>query len=251
MSQDSNEQRIVFGVRPVEELVRARPRDVSVVYVADGTARPRLNGSFRRPRSGHRGRIPPAPDGGRAGGRRRSPGAGGGHRAVRYVTIDDILAVATAAKEPPLVVLLDGITDPHNLGAIVRSAEVLGAHGVVIPARGAAPVTPGAVKASAGATERVRIAEVDNLMRDHRLPARDAACACWAPAPARASGSTRSTSPVRSGWSWARRGRACARRWRVAATAFPHPAARRGLVAQRLGRRRHRALRSGAPAAPA
>ncbi len=83
----------------------------------------------------------------------------------RYVTIDDILGAATQANEPPLVVLLDGITDPHNLGAIIRSAEVLGAHGVVIPAKGAAPVTAGAVKASAGATERVRIAEVNNLMR--------------------------------------------------------------------------------------
>ncbi|HVR02527.1 MAG TPA: 23S rRNA (guanosine(2251)-2'-O)-methyltransferase RlmB, partial [Polyangia bacterium] len=83
----------------------------------------------------------------------------------RYATIDDILGAATQANEPPLVVLLDGITDPHNLGAIVRSAEVLGAHGVVIPAHRAAPVTPAAVKASAGATERVRIAQVTNILR--------------------------------------------------------------------------------------
>ena len=67
--------------------------------------------------------------------------------------------------EPPLIVLLDGITDPHNLGAIARSVEVLGATGVVIPSRGSASVTPGAVKASAGATERVRIAEVPNLLK--------------------------------------------------------------------------------------
>jgi 23S rRNA (guanosine2251-2'-O)-methyltransferase len=75
------------------------------------------------------------------------------------------LAGAGRAGAPPLIVLLDGITDPHNLGAIVRSAEVLGAHGVAVPARGSASVTPGAVKASAGATERVRIAEVQNLLR--------------------------------------------------------------------------------------
>jgi 23S rRNA (guanosine2251-2'-O)-methyltransferase len=83
----------------------------------------------------------------------------------RYVTVNDILKAAAQAGEPPLLVLLDGITDPHNLGAIVRSAEVLGAHGVVIPAHRAAPVTAGAVKASAGATERVRIAEVVNLLK--------------------------------------------------------------------------------------
>ena len=60
-----------------------------------------------------------------------------------YATLDEILAAATRANEAPLVVLLDGITDPHNLGAIIRSAEVLGAHGVVIPEHRAAPVTPG------------------------------------------------------------------------------------------------------------
>ncbi len=61
--------------------------------------------------------------------------------------------------------LLDGITDPHNFGALVRSAEVLGAHGVVVPDRGAAPVTPVVVKSSAGATERTKIARVGNLLK--------------------------------------------------------------------------------------
>ena len=96
----------------------------------------------------------------------RPPGLVGRDGRLRYVTIDDILGAATQADEPPLVVLLDGITDPHNLRRrSFAGAEVLGAHGVVIPAKGAAPVDRGAVKASAGATERVRIAEVNNLMR--------------------------------------------------------------------------------------
>ena len=73
----------------------------------------------------------------------------------RYAELGELLDAANEAHEPALIVLLDGITDPHNLGAIARSAEVLGAHGLVIPARGSASVTPGAVKASAGATERV------------------------------------------------------------------------------------------------
>src|SRR5204862_6844269 len=83
----------------------------------------------------------------------------------RYATVGDLQDAAKRAGEPPLIVLLDGITDPHNLGAIARSVEVLGAHGVVIPSRGSASVTPGAVKASAGATERVAIAEVPNLLK--------------------------------------------------------------------------------------
>jgi len=86
----------------------------------------------------------------------------------RYAELGEVLARAAPVAdgaEPLLILLLDGITDPHNLGALVRSAEVLGAHGVVIPDRSAAPVTPAAVKASAGATERMRIARVGNLLR--------------------------------------------------------------------------------------
>jgi 23S rRNA (guanosine2251-2'-O)-methyltransferase len=83
----------------------------------------------------------------------------------RYAELPELLGAAAAAGEPALLLLLDGITDPHNLGALVRSAEVLGAHGVVIPDRDAAPVTPAAVKASAGATERVKIVRIGNLLR--------------------------------------------------------------------------------------
>jgi 23S rRNA (guanosine2251-2'-O)-methyltransferase len=158
--------RIVFGVRPVDELVRARPREVSVVYVADGTRSPELEQVVQTAKErGVAVEFRPR--------RLVAELAGGGvHQGIlaiagayRYVTVNDVLNAARDAGEPPLLVLLDGITDPHNLGAIVRSAEVLGAHGVVIPARGAAPVTAGAVKASAGATERVRIAEVLNLLK--------------------------------------------------------------------------------------
>ena len=211
--------RIVFGVRPVGELVRARPDEVSVIYVADGTRGPEIEevvqaAKERRVSVEFRPRRMVAD---------LAPGAV--HQGIvaiagrfRYATLEELLAAAKQAGEPALIVLLDGITDPHNLGAIVRSAEVLGAHGLVIPARGSASVTPGAVKASAGATERVRIAEVLNLLKAIDTCARRA-CACWARAPATASVSTRSTSASRPGWSSARRGRGCARRSPGAATA--------------------------------
>lgn len=79
-----------------------------------------------------------------------------------YCTLDDLLH---EEARPSLFVALDEITDPQNLGAIVRSAAAFGAHGVIIPARRAAPVTPVAVRAAAGATEWMRIARVTNLVR--------------------------------------------------------------------------------------
>ena len=85
--------------------------------------------------------------------------------AVPYVALGDILATAAAKGEDLFLILLDGITDPHNLGAIVRSAECAGAHGVVIPERRAAGLTPAAAKAAAGALNHMPIARVKNLNR--------------------------------------------------------------------------------------
>jgi 23S rRNA (guanosine2251-2'-O)-methyltransferase len=164
-------ERVVFGVRPVEELLRARPREVSVVYVADGyrsqeidrlvtAARDRAVNLEFRPRqmvaelagdAVHQGVVALTGE-------------------YAYAELGAILATAAPVAtdpgaEPLLLLLLDSITDPHNFGALVRSAEVLGAHGVVVPDRGAAPVTPVVVKSSAGATERTRIARVGNLLK--------------------------------------------------------------------------------------
>ncbi len=82
---------------------------------------------------------------------------------VQYCEISDILAVAKERGEKPFVVILDGIEDPYNLGSILRSAECAGAHGVIIPKRRAAGVTSSACKASAGAVEYIKVAQVSNL----------------------------------------------------------------------------------------
>jgi 23S rRNA (guanosine2251-2'-O)-methyltransferase len=92
----------------------------------------------------------------------------------RYADVDELLDAAAARGEPPLIVALDGVQDPHNLGAIVRSAYVLGAHGVIVPRDRAAAVTPVVTKVSAGATERIGVAQVTNLVRTlEQLKARD------------------------------------------------------------------------------
>ncbi len=84
--------------------------------------------------------------------------------AVReYCSVEDILALAEERGEPPFVVVCDEISDPHNLGAIIRSAECAGAHGVVIPKRRSAGLTAIVDKASAGAAEHMLIARVPNL----------------------------------------------------------------------------------------
>ena len=82
-----------------------------------------------------------------------------------YAHPDDLLAAAADAGEDPLVVALDGVTDPRNLGAVVRSVTAFGGHGVVVPERRAAGMTAGAWKASAGTAARTPVARATNLTR--------------------------------------------------------------------------------------
>jgi 23S rRNA (guanosine2251-2'-O)-methyltransferase len=82
-----------------------------------------------------------------------------------YAHPADLTARAAARGQPPLIVALDGITDPRNLGAIARSVAAFGGHGVLLPARRSARVTAGAWKASAGALARVPVAQAPNLVR--------------------------------------------------------------------------------------
>lgn len=95
---------------------------------------------------------------------------GGRHQGVcamtaahEYATVDDIFAAAEKSGQPPFIILADGISDPHNLGAILRTAEAAGAHGVIVPKRRAAGLTWSVGKASAGALEYVPVARVPNI----------------------------------------------------------------------------------------
>ena len=85
--------------------------------------------------------------------------------AVDYKSLDDIFDYAAEKNQDPFIIVLDGVTDPHNLGAIIRSAECAGAHGVIVPERRAAGLGPAAAKAAAGALNYMRIARVKNLNR--------------------------------------------------------------------------------------
>ena len=85
--------------------------------------------------------------------------------AYEYSTVEDILAKAEEKGEPPFLFLLDGIEDPHNLGAIIRTANLAGAHGVIIPKRRAVGLTSTVAKTSAGAINYTPVAKVTNLVR--------------------------------------------------------------------------------------
>ena len=85
--------------------------------------------------------------------------------AYEYSSVEDILAFAEKKGEPPFIFLLDNIEDPHNLGAIIRTANICGAHGVIIPKNRAVGLTSTVAKASAGAINYTRVAKVTNLAK--------------------------------------------------------------------------------------
>lgn len=96
--------------------------------------------------------------------------SGGIHQGViasvsdyRYCTVDDILQRAADRGEPPFIIILDGLEDPHNLGAVMRTAECAGAHGIIIPKRRSVSVTETVAKTSAGAVEYMLCAKVTNI----------------------------------------------------------------------------------------
>lgn len=155
-------KRIVVGPRAVTEAIRARPGDVSAVYV-QADARKAL--AELATEAGRRGikveeRSREALDALARAHKHQGAVAIAGE--YPYADLGSVLA---KAARPPLLVALDEITDPHNLGAIVRSAVAFSADGVLTLKHRAAPVTPVVVRASAGATEHARIVRVTNLAR--------------------------------------------------------------------------------------
>ena len=109
----------------------------------------------------------------RAEGKKLDKLAGGGrHQGVvafvspiEYVEVDDIIKIAKDKGEQPFLLLLNEITDPHNLGAIIRSAEAMGVHGVLLPTRRSAKINETVVKTSAGAANYLPIAQIGNMVQ--------------------------------------------------------------------------------------
>jgi 23S rRNA (guanosine2251-2'-O)-methyltransferase len=159
--------RILYGVNPVRELLRAGGAEVSELWLAEGGSRAAAFAELERLGRGAGAKVRAAPrqklD--RLAGTDRHQGVVAVVADFRYAALDELLAAAAASGRPPLLVVLDGVEDPHNLGAVIRSAHALGAHGVVIPKDRAVGVTPAAAKASAGAVERCPVARVTNVAK--------------------------------------------------------------------------------------
>jgi 23S rRNA (guanosine2251-2'-O)-methyltransferase len=160
----------LYGVAPVLEALRAGQRSIERITIAEGTRHHRLRELIETARSaGVLVRYAPRVD------LTRSVGAGANHQGVvatvaaaSYANAEDLLdelAARVGTPAPPLCVALDGVEDPRNLGAILRTVECAGVHGVFVPERRAAGLTETVAKAAAGALEHVKVARVTNLSR--------------------------------------------------------------------------------------
>jgi 23S rRNA (guanosine2251-2'-O)-methyltransferase len=159
-------QRLVVGLHPVRELLRAGGR-VHRIAVADSRDRSDVLAEIRELAAAAGVRIETVP---RDELERRAEGLV--HQGVvataapfPYASLRDALDRAEAAGEPPFLVVLDQVTDPHNLGSIARTAEAAGAHGLVVAERRAAGVTPVVEKTAAGALAHLPLVKVTNLAR--------------------------------------------------------------------------------------
>ena len=163
--------RVVYGVNPVRELLRAGGEGLAELWLAEGAERPRAFSELERlgRERGAKVRTAPRPRLDRLAGGAAHQGVVAVVADYRYRDVEDLLAAARERDEQPLLVVLDGVEDPQNLGAVVRSAHALGAHGVILPRDRAAGVTPAAAKASAGAVEHCPVARVANLSRTLEL----------------------------------------------------------------------------------
>jgi 23S rRNA (guanosine2251-2'-O)-methyltransferase len=157
--------RVVYGMNPVRELLRGAAEGLSELWLAEGGTRGAAFGELERTARERGAKVHAAPRAklDRLAGTDRHQGIVAVVADFRYAELPALLARAADAGAPPLLVVLDGVEDPHNLGAIIRSAHALGGHGVVIPRDRAVGVTPVVAKTSAGAIERCPVARVVNV----------------------------------------------------------------------------------------
>jgi 23S rRNA (guanosine2251-2'-O)-methyltransferase len=156
---------ILYGRQPVRECLRARRRHIHQLILAEGVSEKGIVGEILQLARGLKLPVKRAP-------RSELDRIAKVHQGVAlevasypYVEVNAILGWARKLGERPLVLALDHVQDPHNLGALLRTAEAGGIHGAIIPGRRAVGVTPAVVSTSAGASEHLRLAQITNLVR--------------------------------------------------------------------------------------
>jgi 23S rRNA (guanosine2251-2'-O)-methyltransferase len=156
---------ILYGRQPVRECLRARRRHIHQLILAQGVSEKDVVAEILDLAAGLRLPLRRVPRSQLDRIAKVNQGVALEVAGYPYADIQDILRRANKLAEQPFVLALDHVQDPHNLGALLRTAEVVGAHGAIIPRRRAAEVTPAVASASAGACEHLQIAQVTNLAR--------------------------------------------------------------------------------------
>jgi 23S rRNA (guanosine2251-2'-O)-methyltransferase len=154
----------IIGKNPVIEALKSE-RDINKIWIAEGSNRGQMNLITSLAKEGNvliqfvpKKKIDQMVEG-------NHQGVVAQVAAYEYAEVDDILAAAEKRNEAPFIILLDELEDPHNLGSILRTADAVGAHGVIIPKRRAVGLTATVAKASTGAIEYIPVARVTNLAR--------------------------------------------------------------------------------------
>lgn len=163
MQNDSKEKDLIIGRNPVLEALKAgKPIDsILISSGSSGGALGRIVAEARRAGATLKETDKKKLD--RLSGGAPHQGVIAISAAKRYSTTDEIFNLAESKNEPPFIIVLDGVEDPRNLGAIIRIADCLGAHGIIIPKRRSVGLTYSVGRASAGAVEHVTVSRVSNL----------------------------------------------------------------------------------------
>ncbi len=156
---------VLYGLHPVEEAIRSGSRRLELVSVARERKDERLEGLIQLCRGkGVRVAMEPKDQLTRLAKTDAHQGVVAVVKEREFLRVEDLMAAPKAEGEYRFFLALDGVEDPHNLGALIRTADGAGVDGVILPERRSAPVTATVAKTSAGASEHVRIARVTNLV---------------------------------------------------------------------------------------
>lgn len=157
-------EEFIIGRNPVMEAIRSG-RDINKIWVSEGANKGQIHKLLELANQ-NKVLVQTAPN------KKLDGMVKGNHQGVvaqvaayEYVEIDDLFEVANSRNEQPFFLILDEIEDPHNLGSIMRTADAVGAHGIIIPKRRAVGLTSAVAKASTGAIEYIPVARVTNLAR--------------------------------------------------------------------------------------
>jgi 23S rRNA (guanosine2251-2'-O)-methyltransferase len=160
----NQEQEFIIGKNPVIEALKSN-RDINKILIAEGSQRGQMQQITSLAKEGNvlvqfvpKKKLDQITDG-------IHQGVLAYVAAYQYAELDDLFAAAEAREEPPFFLLLDEIEDPHNLGSVMRTADAVGAHGIIIPKRRAVGLTATVAKASTGAIEYIPVVRVTNMAR--------------------------------------------------------------------------------------